>query len=625
VKQAKENTSLITLALREMERRLDGFEQQVATSLSQPSPAADLSKKIELEQWVETPTAEPPPAAPPQFPKREIPMPALAATPRRKPPEPSRAESLTDEAEVRFGQKWLLIAGVVVTVLSVGYFLKYSFDQNWVTPAGRVGMAYLTGIAGMGLGEFFRRRKAEMFGLYLVGGGIATFYFSTYAGSEIYDLMPQSLAFLMMAAVTALACALSLVYDTKWLSVLGLVGGFITPLVLSTGKPNQMALMSYMAVLNAGVLSIALFKRWNLLNNLGFFFTWLLFSASMFHYTEERFWLTMFFLNLFFLTYTLVPFGYYFLSRSAGKVREFSITLPNTFIATGYSYALIEHYFSRQAVSVVTLAYAVLFLAMAQELRKRAPEALTPLVMLLCKAALLLIITVPILFSGHFVTVFWAAEAVVLLWAAARLANKWMFAGSLAVLALTLYKFFLYDYSMVFRLEGDPFLYFVGGYSNLLLERQVTTVVTLASVAAFPWMVRRSKLAGEQTAMACTSLYGLFGVLLFIVCNIEVSAFFHQYVPGALAASISVLWAFYSITLMVLGFLKNERILRQVSIGLFALTVMKVFFQDMAYVSTPYRVLSLAVLGILLIGASYLYHRYSARILSLAEKPEVTS
>jgi uncharacterized membrane protein len=66
---------------------------------------------------------------------------------------------------------------------------------------------------------------------------------------------------------------------------------------------------------------------------------------------------------------------------------------------------------------------------------------------------------------------------------------------------------------------------------------------------------------------------------------------------------------------MVVGFLRNHALLRQGAIGLFAATVLKVFFADMANVSTPFRIISFVVLGLMLIGASYLYYRYRERIL----------
>ena len=75
------------------------------------------------------------------------------------------ARRLSRESEIRLGQKWLLIVGIVITVLAVGHFLEYSFDRNWVGPAGRVSLAYLAGLAILATGEVLRRRGFDLFGL----------------------------------------------------------------------------------------------------------------------------------------------------------------------------------------------------------------------------------------------------------------------------------------------------------------------------------------------------------------------------------------------------------------------------------------------------------------------------
>ncbi|MBW1985409.1 MAG: DUF2339 domain-containing protein, partial [Deltaproteobacteria bacterium] len=88
-----------------------------------------------------------------------------------------------------------------------------------------------------------------------------------------------------------------------------------------------------------------------------------------------------------------------------------------------------------------------------------------------------------------------------------------------------------------------------------------------------------------------------------------------KYLPKARFAAVSVLWALFSIGLMVLGFMKNVSVLRQCAIGLFAVTMLKVFFSDMSNISTPYRIISFLILGLMLIIASYLYYRFKDIIL----------
>jgi uncharacterized membrane protein len=150
--------------------------------------------------------------------------------------------------EVQFGQKWLLLVGIAITVLGLGFFLKYAFEQNWIGPAGRVALAYLTAAGFLGVGESARRRGITPFGLYLVGGGIAALYLRNFAASQIYALIGQATAFGFMILVTLLAGGLSLLYDVMWLSIVGLIGGFLTPVLLSTGQDHQIALMSYMTM-----------------------------------------------------------------------------------------------------------------------------------------------------------------------------------------------------------------------------------------------------------------------------------------------------------------------------------------------------------------------------------------
>ena len=527
------------------------------------------------------------------------------------------------ESEIKFGQKWLLIAGVVLTVLAVGWFLKYSFERNWVGPAGRVAMAYLMGMTFMGSGEFFRRKEFDIFGLYLIGGGVATLYFATFAAFQIYHLLSQAPAFGIMVLVTTLAGVLSLVYDTKWLAVLGLIGGFLTPVILSTGRDNQLALMTYMTILNAGILSIAFFKQWRLLNYLGFLLTWLLFSGWYYnHYVEHKFWKTIIFLNIFFLIYAFVPFAYHILKEHGKRLRGMEMIMPNAFIAFGFSFAMIRAHYQVEFASIVTLSYAAIFLWMAQFIYRRDNEQLGAFVMMIAKATLFLVLTVPILFSDHWITFFWTIQAVVLLWAALKLQNRWLYNSFVVLLVLVIFKFLFYDYSEVFRLRFPEF-YFRSGYTRLLLERFITSAAVLASVFLSLGLVKKS---GGEIGMFqkkdAAIFWGIFSVILFLILNIEVGAFFHDYASQAGFAATSVLWALFSIVLMFLGFLKTRSLLRRCAIGLFGVTLIKVFFVDMSNVSTPYRVISFMILGLMLIGASYLYHRFKDRILPPALKEE---
>jgi uncharacterized membrane protein len=374
--------------------------------------------------------------------------------------------------------------------------------------------------------------------------------------------------------------------------------------------------MTYMVILNAGILSVAFFKRWSLLTYLGAAFTWVIFAAWFDrYYKSDRFWRTTVFLNIFFLTYAVAPFAYFLVRTTGERLRGFAVTVPNAFIAFGFSYFMIKSYTTLPAVSVVSLAFAGIYTAMAAHLYRRNREHLDVFVLLLAKAVLFLVITIPVLFSRHWITVFWAAQAAALLWAALRLKSRWLYGGALILLIVTTGKFYFYDYGEVFRLWFDYFK-FRNGYGHLLAERLLTTGIVLGNLAFFSRRFFSSDREVTVFGGRDGSLYvGLLTVLAFLSLNIEVGGFFHDYAPRARFASFSVLWTFFAALLMILGFRFNRPWLRRAAIGLFGLTILKVFFSDMENVSTPFRIVSFLVLGLLLIGTSFLYHRYRELIL----------
>jgi uncharacterized membrane protein len=331
-----------------------------------------------------------------------------------------------------------------------------------------------------------------------------------------------------------------------------------------------------------------------------------------------KFWETIIFVNLFFLIYAVAPFIYYFVHESSDRMKGYYIAFPNAFIAFGYSFVTIKAYISLQAVSVVTLTYAGLFFLMAKYLQRKHQKLTEPSIILLGQALLFLTITIPLLFSGYWITIFWAVQAVIYIWIALRTNNEWLFKGGQILLIFTIGKFVSYDYHSIFtlRLEG---LYFSGGFTHLMLERWITSAIVLCSIPVCIKLIKSRvsslidiSIAGIETPKI---YFGLFLILLFVVMNIETGALFYDYAHSARFASISVLWALYAIGLMIVGVVKNIEILRKCSFGLFGLTILKVVLIDMSNVSTPFRIISFVVLGLMLMGSSYLYHRYRSRIL----------
>jgi uncharacterized membrane protein len=295
---------------------------------------------------------------------------------------------------------------------------------------------------------------------------------------------------------------------------------------------------------------------------------------------------------------------------------------PNSLFAFGFSFEMIREYAGLEWVSLITLFYAFLFLSMAAYLTRtgrRTPEAIT---VLLAKAALFLIVTVPIILSNYWITVFWAAQALGLLWMGRRLDRPVLTTGAYLLQTLAIAKFLGYDYQAVFHLQPD-LLHIRGSYTYLILGRFSTYLALLATTGGFAWIARRDAVAVlTKDGSDGRPLTVLAGLLLFVFLNVETASFFHDVLPAAGFAALSVLWACVSACLAIIGFRKESAAVRRVSLGLFAVTIAKVFLFDMSRISTPYRIISFIILGLMLVGTSYLYHTFRGKALLRRDKSE---
>lgn len=518
--------------------------------------------------------------------------------------------------EINIGQKWLLIVGIISVVFGTGYFLKYSFDQGWVVPSARIAMSYCLGFIFLFAGNHFFKKQFFNFGLYLMGGGIAVHYFSTFAAFQIYHLFSQTFAFFLMILITAASCSLALFHNTKWIAVLSLIGGFLAPLLLSINDSMYIPLMCYMTILNIGILSIAFYKKWDLLNKLGFIFTYLLYSIWFDnYYVPSKFWSSILFLNLFYLIYAIAPFACQFLRTNSKKLKGYLIIPANSFIALGFNYAMIKDRFSIEWLGLVTFLYAIVFLLMVLYLYKQNKQEDEACISLMGYTALFATITIPLVFSGQWITVLFAVQSISLTWIGIKLKRTSLIQRAYLLINITIIKFLFYDYSSCFNFNMLEF-YFKKSYGQMIIGRYITSITLLCSIYQLASICKSNSLQLlSKHRKDSTVFLTILGIILFIVLNLETSGFFYEFVPKARFASISVLWGVFSLTLMSIGFLKNNYSMRKVSLSLFFITILKVFLSDISKVSTPFRILSFIILGALMVTSSYFYYKYKDKLL----------
>ena len=165
-----------------------------------------------------------------------------------------------------------------------------------------IGVA-MSGLAALGIGWWLRRTRAG-YGLALQGGGVGILYLVIFAAAKLYNFLPMTLSLTVMIGLVALSGMLAVLQEAKSLAVFGTAGGFLAPVLMTTGGGSHVMLFSYYALLNAGILGIAWFKSWRELNLVGFIFTFAIGTLwGSTGYQPEHFASTEPFLVLFFVFY----------------------------------------------------------------------------------------------------------------------------------------------------------------------------------------------------------------------------------------------------------------------------------------------------------------------------------
>jgi uncharacterized membrane protein len=379
-----------------------------------PAPApSPVKPPAETEPFTTKPppapmVQSPPPQAikPPPQPQREI---------NPGPPEPR------PDLEKFIGENLVSKIGIAILVLAIGFFVKYAIDNGWIGAAGRVAIGLLCGGVLIGFAHALQKNY-KSFSSVLVGGGLAIFYFTIALAYHQYQLFGQTVSFVLMVIITAFAVILSLLYDRQELAIIALVGGFVAPFLVSNGRGNYQVLFSYLLILNTGLLVIAYYKAWRLLNLLAFVFTALLFASWLFTLPDDvTTGATLYAGGFLFATSFYILFFAINIAHTVKEARrfiasDFGILLANTccYFAAGL-YLITEMGFPKYR-GLFSASMGIFNLAGSYFLfRKKSVD--TNILYLLVGITLTFVsLTAPIQLHGHAITIFWASEMVLLYW-----------------------------------------------------------------------------------------------------------------------------------------------------------------------------------------------------------------
>jgi uncharacterized membrane protein len=394
--------------LADLERRLDALEEAGSGVAPRPEPQqpAAQAPAAALRQ-------EPHPASEPEAP------PAAPVAPPPLPPRPS-APATPSLWERLFAGNAVVKVGVVVLFFGIAFLLKYTYERIHVPIELRLLGVALAALALLAVGWRLRVSRPG-YALALQGGGVAILYLVIFAAFRLFHLLPAPLAFGLLVVVAVASAALAIAQDSLTLAAIGVSGGFLAPVLASTGQGNHVVLFSYYAVLNASIVAVAWHKAWRVLNLLGFAFTFVigvLWGVNA--YRAEYFSSTEPFLLLFFAMYVAIPL--LFARRRAVELRDYvdgTLVFGVPLVAFGLQTALVRGFQYGAAYSALGLAAIYLCLAIA--LRRRAGVALRLLVE--ASIALSLVfgtLAIPLAFDGRLTSAAWALEGAAIAWISVR-------------------------------------------------------------------------------------------------------------------------------------------------------------------------------------------------------------
>ncbi len=335
--------------------------------------------------------------------------------------EPNFIEKgITAAKDWLFGGNTLVRSGIVILFIGISFLLKLAVDNGFIPIELRLAAVALGGIALLVVGWRLRDKRTE-YSWALQGGGIGILYLTIFATLKLYQLIPAGAAFPLLVVIAFLSAFIAVKQSAMPLAVLGFAGGFLAPVLTSTGHGSHVGLFSYYLVLNLAIAYVAFNKSWRPLNVLGWAFTFIigtLWGAKS--YVPDNFATTEPFLIIFFLLFTGI--AVLFAHRQAAKASDYvdaTLVFGTPLVAFSLQYALLKD--SHFGLAYSALALGVFYIGLAWWVFKRKLETLKFLGE--CFLALgigFITLTLPLALDGRWTSAAWAVEGVGLLWVGLR-------------------------------------------------------------------------------------------------------------------------------------------------------------------------------------------------------------
>ena len=461
------------------------------------------------------------------------------------------------DLEKFIGENLVSKIGIAILVLAIGFFVKYAIDKEWIGEVGRVAIGILCGGILIALAHYLRNTYRN-FSSILAGGGLAVFYFTITLAFQQFDLFSQTMAFIIMLIITAFAVTLSLLYNKQELAIIALIGGFAAPFLVSTGSGNYKVLFTYLIILNSGLLIIAYYKTWRILNLLNFIFTIMLFGSWLIFLKYDEPGVTykngFLFVTAFYLLFFIINIANNIKEKKKFIASDFGILLANTALYFSAGLYCLTKMHAEDFRGLFSASLGIFNLGASYFLFRKQKVDINVLYLLIGITLTFISVTAPIQLQGNYITLFWASETVLLYWLFLKSKIKLIQYSSGIVWILMLISLMM---------DWMQWYGFYDTRMNIIANKGFITTL-FAAVATYLLFVLRHKEDEETKTITSRiipnkNVFRIIAIiLLFAAGAFEINYQFNYYYPGT---KINILYlVLYSVAFMNLLTLVAQKV-----------------------------------------------------------------
>jgi uncharacterized membrane protein len=345
------------------------------------------------------------------------------------------------------GLRVIHFVGIILLVIGLSIGVKYVIDRQLISESMRISLAYAAGII-LYLLSWRLKKKYQLFSTILFSGAMASLYFTTYAAFVYYGFFSFAVTFLIMVGLTVYTAFESISYDRQEIAVLGMVGAYGIPFLISANNGRVDLFFSYIIFINAGIAFLSFKKKWKIMSWLALLISWVLFiSWGFFKYQANDFWTGLILMVIFFLLFMINALAYRLVRSEPLTTGETQQLMINNIAVYVSSLVLFGYgiFGTHVASTTGSVAVGMILLALLGYLFLKTETVLQQ--SLAMQAVVLVVMFIGFYWNGFFVTILWVAFSIVLFGWGIISHRSWPRLAAILLMIVTLVKLVIFDSS----------------------------------------------------------------------------------------------------------------------------------------------------------------------------------